>query len=65
MTATGPGRAGRVGELLCAGGVYKGEALAGQPHGQGQFFAAQVQSVCTDALAHSMQGRAAEQSKYW
>ena len=27
-----------MGELSCAGGFYRGEVLAGQPHGKGQFF---------------------------
>ena len=37
-TPAGPARAGKVGELSCAGGFYRGEVLAGQPHGKGQFF---------------------------
>ena len=42
---TGSGRGGKSGELACGGGIYKGEILAGQPDGKGQFYASQV--LCT------------------
>lgn len=42
---TGSGRGGKTGELVCGGGVFKGEILAGQPDGKGQFYASQV--LCT------------------
>eukprot|EP00195_Chlamydomonas_chlamydogama_P011884 CAMPEP_0202890548 /NCGR_PEP_ID=MMETSP1392-20130828/910_1 /ASSEMBLY_ACC=CAM_ASM_000868 /TAXON_ID=225041 /ORGANISM="Chlamydomonas chlamydogama, Strain SAG 11-48b" /LENGTH=466 /DNA_ID=CAMNT_0049574137 /DNA_START=156 /DNA_END=1559 /DNA_ORIENTATION=+ len=36
---TGPGRAGKYGELRAqSGGRYEGEVLAGRPHGTGKFF---------------------------
>ncbi|KAA6428969.1 MAG: hypothetical protein FRX49_01079 [Trebouxia sp. A1-2] len=40
-SVTGTGRAGKTGELVCGGGMYKGEILAGQPNGKGQFFTSQ------------------------
>ncbi|DBA90468.1 TPA: hypothetical protein ACH3X1_003733 [Trebouxia sp. C0004] len=39
---TGTGRAGKTGKLVCGGGIFKGEVLAGQPNGKGQFFISQV-----------------------
>ena len=39
---TGSGKGGSVGELVCGGGTFKGEVLAGQPNGKGQFFTTQV-----------------------
>lgn len=38
----GSGRGGKIGELVCGDGIFKGEVLAGQPNGKGQFFASQV-----------------------
>ena len=48
----GTGKAGKVGELICQGGLYKGEILAGQPNGKGNFFSSQV--VSTAALLHAI-----------
>lgn len=43
-SATGSGKGGKTGELVCEGGIFRGEVLAGQPNGTGQFYASQVQS---------------------
>ena len=43
---TGMGRAGKTGELVCGGGIFKGEVLAGQPNGKGEFFISQVHHTC-------------------
>lgn len=48
MHATGPGRAGKYGELVGeSGGRYQGEVLAGRPHGHGYY---NVQKVCWHGL---------------
>ena len=39
---TGSGKGGKVGDLVCGGGTFKGEVLAGQPNGSGQFYTSQV-----------------------
>ena len=52
-TPAGPARAGKVGELSCAGGFYRGEVLAGQPHGKGQFFTMLVRWSVTVARCSS------------
>lgn len=48
----GTGKAGKAGELICQGGLYKGEILAGQPNGKGKFFSSQVLSIA--ALLHAL-----------
>lgn len=41
--STGPGRAGKFGELVGEnGGKYNGEVLAGRPHGRGTYFTRKV-----------------------
>ena len=44
MSVIGSGKGGKTGELVCEGGIFRGEVLAGQPNGAGQFLAPQVKT---------------------
>jgi hypothetical protein len=45
VVMTGPGRAGKFGELITEkGSRYEGEVLAGRPHGHGKYFVSKVRS---------------------
>jgi hypothetical protein len=50
MCSSGPGRAGRYGELITEKGAgrYEGEVLAGRPHGFGKYYKLGVRAMMID-----------------
>uniref|UniRef100_A0A7R9V367 MORN repeat-containing protein 3 n=1 Tax=Chlamydomonas euryale TaxID=1486919 RepID=A0A7R9V367_9CHLO len=64
---TGPGRAGKLGELLMDNGSrYEGEVLAGRPHGWGKFFSAKSGSLTLEYEGSYVQGvREGDGTRYY